>query len=97
MRSAVKNTPDDDRLQRSRQARQVIAGSDVRPPSSPSYGSSYAAPSAGMFSPAQRNYLIAVAVLLVLGLLLYLVFSFGVASIIFFLLAMALLAGWVVF
>jgi Flp pilus assembly protein TadB len=96
----VKNAPDDDRLQRARQARQVIAGSDVRPPASPTYSSpssSYAAQPAGMFSPAQRNYLIAVAVLLVLGLLLYLVFSFGVASIIFFLLALTLLAGWVVF
>jgi hypothetical protein len=50
-----------------------------------------------MFSPAQRNYLIAVAVLLILGVLLYFVFSFGIASIIFFLLALALLAGWVVF
>ena len=93
----MKNAPDEDRLQRSRQARQVISGSDVRPPSSPTYGSSFAAPAEGMFSPAQRNYLIAVAVLLVLGVLLYAVFSFGVASIIFFLLALALLAGWVVF
>jgi Flp pilus assembly protein TadB len=93
----VKNTPDDDRLQRSRQARQVIAGSDVRPPSSPTYSPSYAVEPSGMFSPAQRNYLIAVAVLLILGVLLYVVFSFGIASIIFFLLALALLAGWVVF
>jgi hypothetical protein len=93
----VKNAPDDDRLQRSRQARQVIAGSDIRPPSSPTYSPSYAVQPAGMFSPAQRNYLIAVAVLLVLGILLYVVFSFGIASVIFFLLALALLAGWVVF
>lgn len=96
----MKNAPDDDRLQRARQARQVIAGSDVRPPASPTYSpssSSYAVQPSGMFSPAQRNYLIAVAVLLVLGVLLYVVFSFGVASVIFFLLALTLLVGWVVF
>ena len=93
----MKNAPDDDRLQRSRQARQVIAGSDVRPPSSPVYASSYGVHDAGMFSAAQRNYLIVLAVLLILGVLLYVVFSFGVASVIFFLLALALLAGWVVF
>lgn len=93
----MKNTPDDDRLARARQARQVISGSDVRPPSSPTYSSTYATHDAGMFSPAQRNYLIALAVLLVLGLLLTFIFSFGVASVIFFLLALTLLAGWVVF
>jgi Flp pilus assembly protein TadB len=93
----VKNAPDEDRLQRARQARQVIAGSDVRPPASPTYAASYAAQTAGMFSPAQRNYLIAVGVLLLLGVLLYVVFSFGIASVIFFLLALTLLAGWVVF
>lgn len=93
----MKNAPDDDRLQRARQARQVIAGSDVRPPSSPTYGSSYAAHHEGLFSVPQRNYLIAVGVLLLIGLLLVIAFSFGVASIIFFLLALTLLAGWVVF
>jgi hypothetical protein len=50
-----------------------------------------------MFTLTQRNYLIAVGVLLVLGVLLNLVFSFSIASIIFFLLALALLAGWIVF
>jgi Flp pilus assembly protein TadB len=93
----VKNTPDDDRLQRARQARQIIAGSDVRPPSTPVYASSYATHDDGMFSQAQRNYLIALGVLLVLGILLSVVFSFGVASVIFFLLALTLLAGWIVF
>lgn len=93
----MKNTPDDDRLQRSRQARQVIAGSDVRPPSTPSYSSSYALHDDAMFSPAQRTYLITVAVLLIVGLALFFIFSFGVASIIFFLLALTLFAGWVVF
>jgi Flp pilus assembly protein TadB len=95
----MKNTPDDDRLQRARQARQVISGSDIRPPSPPTYSpsSSIAAQPAGMFTLAQRNYLIAVGVLLVLGVLLNLVFSFSIASIIFFLLALALLAGWIVF
>jgi hypothetical protein len=93
----MKNPPDDDRYQRSRQARQVISGSDVRPPQSPVYAQRYAMPEPGLFSSTQRSYLIAVAVLLVLGLALYLIFSFGVASILFFLLALTLCAGWVVF
>lgn len=97
----MKNSPDDDRLQRARQARQVISGSDIRPPVPPTYSpssslSAHAQPG-GMFTLAQRNYLIAVGVLLVLGVLLNLVFSFSIASIIFFLLALALLAGWIVF
>lgn len=84
---------DDDRITRARQARQVIAGVDVRPPSGPT--SVYA--NTGLFTQSQRSYLIAIAVLLVFGLLLWFVFSMGVASIIFFLLALTLIAGWLVF
>lgn len=97
----MKKPTDDERLQRARHARQVISGSDVRPPTAPTYSPSSslsATPqSAGMFTLAQRNYLIAVGVLLVLGVVLNLVFSFSIASVIFFLLALALLAGWIVF
>jgi hypothetical protein len=39
----------------------------------------------------------ALGILLVLGLLLWLVFGMGVASIIFFLLALGLLGGWLAF
>lgn len=90
----MNTNPDNDRASRANQARRVIAGSDVRPPSRLS--SSYL-PEEGGVTPPQRTYFIALAVLLVLALLLTIVFSFGVASVIFFLLALALIAGWLVF
>lgn len=86
--------PDDDRLTRARQARQVISGADVRPPST--YSGVYAA-SAGLFTDSQRTYLIAVGVLLVFGALLWAFFGMGVASVIFFLLSLTMIAGWLVF
>jgi len=86
--------PDDDRYAKARQARQVISGSAVRPPSTPSgvYTSAD-----GMFTQSQRTYLIALGVLLVFAVLLWLIFSMSVASVIFFLLALTLIAGWLVF
>lgn len=90
----MNNRPDQDKLNRVRQARQVIAGSEVRPPAPLS--SSYAS-NAGFITPSQRTYLIAVGVLAVLAVLLWLVFSMSVASIIFFILALLLIAGWLVF
>lgn len=86
--------PDDDRLARVRQARQVIAGSDVRAPSGLS--SSFASTS-GLLTPSQRTYLIVVGILTVVGILLWLITSMSVASVIFFLLALLLIAGWLVF
>jgi Flp pilus assembly protein TadB len=86
--------PDQDRLRRSRQARQILSGAEVRPPSR-SFGS-YPAPTTMLTQP-QMLYGAALAVLLVLGLLLWLVFGMGVASIIFFLLALGLLGGWLAF
>ncbi|HEY8447114.1 MAG TPA: hypothetical protein VIL01_08405 [Thermomicrobiales bacterium] len=92
----MRNAPEDDRLSRARHARQVISGSEVRPPATYRLSS---APASGpaLVTPTQRNYLVGIAVLLVLGLLLYLFFGFSVASIVFFLLALTLLAGWLVF
>jgi hypothetical protein len=43
------------------------------------------------------TYAAALGVLLVLGLVLWLLFGMGVASIIFFLLALGLLGGWLAF
>lgn len=86
--------PDDDRLARSRHARQVISGEDVRPPTPKN--NVYAAAN-GLFTQSQRTYLISLVALIVLGLLLLFVFNMGVASIIFFLLALTLVAGWLVF
>jgi Flp pilus assembly protein TadB len=86
--------PDDDRYSRARQARQVISGSAVRPPATPS---GVYTTSGGMFTQSQRTYLIALGVLLVFAVLLWLIFSMSVASVIFFLLALTLIAGWLVF
>jgi Flp pilus assembly protein TadB len=83
-----------DRTRRIPEARRVIAGSDVRPPSTLS--SNYL-PAEGGLTPPQRTYFIAVAVLLVVSIVIWLVFSFGVASIFFFLLALTLIAGWLIF
>jgi Flp pilus assembly protein TadB len=90
----VNTNPENDRAARANQARRVIAGSDVRPPSRLS--SAYL-PETGGISPPQRTYFIALAVLLVLALILWFFFGLGVASVIFFLLALTLIAGWLVF
>ena len=89
-----RNAPDQERLQRSRQARQIISGADIRPPTrSPG---SYPAPTTVLTQP-QMLYGAALAILLVLGLLLWLIFGMSVASVIFFLLALGLLGGWLAF
>jgi Flp pilus assembly protein TadB len=90
----MSSRPDDDRLARARQARQVISGADIRPPTTPS---GVYAPAGGLFTQSQRTYLVSLGVLLILGILLWIVFSMGVASIIFFLLSLTLIAGWLVF
>lgn len=86
--------PDDDRLARARQARQVISGAEIRPPSSPS---GVYVGSTALFTPSQRTYLIALGILLVFGVLLWVFFGMSVASVIFFLLSLTLIAGWLVF
>lgn len=85
---------DDDRLARARTARQVLSGADVR---APAPRTSIYAGTQGLFSSSQRTYLITAGALLVFGLLLWLLFSFSVASVIFFLLSVTLIAGWLVF
>ena len=60
--------PEDDRAARARHARQVIAGNDLR--SSPSLSGSYSA-AGGLLTQSQRTYLIAVAVLLIAGWLVF--------------------------
>lgn len=83
----------DDRRTRIRQARQVLAGDAIRPSPDPWAGGSGAL---GM-SALQRNYLMLLAVLLVLGLLIAYVLGAGVASVILFVLALGLIAAWLVF
>lgn len=88
-------SPEQERLARARAARQVIAGSELRPPTSLS--SQYATAEEGWLLPPQRTYLIVCGALLLLALAVYFVVGMGVASVIFFLLALTLLAGWLVF
>ncbi len=78
---------------RIRQSRQVLAGDSIRPSPDPWVMGSDSVP----LSPLQRNYLISLVVLLLLGVLLVYVIGLGVASIALFILAMGLIAAWLVF
>ena len=78
---------------RIRQARQVLAGDAIRPSPDPWVLGSDAVP----LSPLQRNYLITLVILLMLGVILAWVTSLGIASIVLFVLALGLLASWLVF
>ncbi len=84
---------DEDRRTRIRQARQVLAGDAIRPSPDPWASGGGAL---GM-SALQRNYLILLAVLLILGLIIAYVLGAGVASVILFVLALGLIAAWLVF
>ncbi|MDP9471985.1 MAG: hypothetical protein M3Q71_15195 [Chloroflexota bacterium] len=91
----MSNQPDphDDRATRVREARQVFAGDELQAPSRPlDFGAEDA-----LVNPTQRTYLIVLAALLVVALLLFAIWGLGVASPILLLLALALLAGWVIF
>ena len=90
---SVNSHPDDERLARARRARQVLAGQELRAPEHPL---DYGAPE-GLVDATQRTYLIVLAGLLLVALLLYLIWGLGPASPILFILALALLAGWLVF
>lgn len=76
-----------------REARQVLAGDTIRPSPDPWVSHSGAFP----FSILQRNYLISLIVLLLLGALLVPIAGLGVASVAFFVLALGMIAGWLVF
>ncbi len=79
--------------ERIRQARQVLAGDTIRPSPDPWVLGSDAVP----LSSLQRNYLITLIILLLLGVILAWIISLGVASIILFVLALGLIAAWLVF
>lgn len=92
----------DDAKRRANRARQVISGSDVRPPASSTYPASgsqryVSYEEEGPMSSPQWIYLGILAALLALAIILYLVFGGGVSSVFFFLLALALFCGWFVF
>jgi len=74
-------------------ARQVFAGGDLRPPENPL---DFGAPE-GLVDSTQRTYLIVLMGLLLVAVLLFFIWGMGPASPIFFILALSLLAGWLVF
>lgn len=79
--------------QRVRHARQVLAGDAVRPAPDP-----WAAAEGGLpFTPLQRNFLILLAVLLVIGAALAMADYLLLATIPFFILALGLVAARFVF
>ena len=83
----------DNQETRIRQARQVLAGDAIRPSPDPWVLGSDAVP----LSSLQRNYLITLIVLLLLGVILTYVIGLGIASIVLFVLALGLIAAWLVF
>ncbi|HEV2108805.1 MAG TPA: hypothetical protein VGR16_11125 [Thermomicrobiales bacterium] len=87
------SSPEEERTARIRQARQVLSGGEVQ---SPRHPLDFGRPE-GLINPAQRLYLIVLGGLLVLALLLYAIWGLGIASPVLAVMALVLLAGWVIF
>lgn len=84
---------EEERAARIRQARQVLAGNEVQAPRHPlDFG-----PPEGMVNPTQRVYLLLLAGLLAVALVLYFIWGLGVASPVLAIMALVLLAGWIIF
>lgn len=81
------------REQRIRQARQVLAGDTVRPSPDPWAMADGSLP----LTPLQRNYVIALVLLLIVGGVLAIVANMMLASIPFFILALGLIGARFVF
>ncbi len=90
---STRSPSEEERAARIRQARQVLAGDQVRPPRHPL---DFGRPE-GAINPAQRLYLMVLAGLLVLALLLYFIWGLAIASPVLAVMALVLLAGWVIF
>ncbi len=86
------NPIDEERAARIREARQVLAGGDLTPPREP-----YAFGGHDGLDPLAQRYLMVVGGLALVALLLFAFFGMGPASAVLLLLALALLAGWLVF
>lgn len=86
------NPPEDDRVARVRQARQVLAGSDLHPPDDPvEFGHR-----SRIGVSRELSYLIVLGALVLLAALMWAILGTGPASAVLFLLGLALLAGWFV-
>jgi hypothetical protein len=84
---------DEEQIDRVRHARQVLAGDTVRPDPDPWMLGGGVLP----LSPLQRNYLVALGVLLIVGVLLSFLAGMPIASVFLFVLALGLIGGWLVF
>jgi len=84
---------EDERAARIRQARQVLAGSDLRTPGHPLDFR----PHDALLNPVQRVYLLSLGAILLVAAVLFVIWGLGVASPVLAILAFALLAGWVIF
>lgn len=85
-----------DRQQQRKQlqnARQVLAGDAVRPSPDPWVMNDRTLP----LTLLQRNYLIILALLLIVGAVLVWLTGLGIASVVLFILAVALIGGWLIF
>jgi len=89
-------SPVDESRAKANRARQVISGEDLRA-QSPFSTRAVAYEEEGAFSSPQWIYLGILVAILALAVIVYLVSGGGVASIFFFLLALALFAGWFMF
>ncbi len=84
------NPVDEERAARIRQARQVLAGNQIRPPDDPlGFDGRFA-----LGGSRELRYFVVLAVLVVLAALVWAAWGMGPASPILFVLALALLAGW---
>lgn len=84
---------EEERAARIRQARQVLAGNEVQAPRHPL---DFGQPE-GVVNPTQRIYLLLLAGLLVVALVIYFIWGLGIASPVLAIMAVVLLAGWVIF
>jgi len=85
-----------DRQQQRKQlqnARQVLAGDAVRPSPDPWVMNDRTLP----LTLLQRNYLVVLALLLIVGAVLVWLTGLGIASVVLFILAVALIGGWLIF
>jgi hypothetical protein len=85
-----------DRQQQRKQlqnARQVLAGDAVRPSPDPWVMNDRMLP----LTLLQRNYLVILALLLIVGAVLVWLTGLGIASLVLFILAVALIGGWLIF
>ena len=86
----MENPIDEERAARIRQARQVLAGNEIRPPDDPlGFGERFAHGRV-----RELRYFLALALLVVLAAVVWVAWGMGPASPILFILALALLAGW---